>query len=147
MSTQNTIWPCCGRPDFYGRRRMPGSSEKVAWEQPQKGGVTPIGVSPGLWVCAPTLGPGGRLDKCIYIYIQNSTRARFVPVKLNRADVITRLNLLDIKLLDSYRVWEYSKEFQLYQRSLFLTIKHLKHVHNLCMFYTWLLLCLLFEKV
>ncbi len=29
----------------------------------------------------------------------------------DRADVITKLNLLDIKLLDSYRVWDYSKEF------------------------------------
>ncbi len=29
----------------------------------------------------------------------------------DRDDVITRLRLLDIKLLDSYRVWEYCKEY------------------------------------
>ena len=82
---------------------MYGGAEIIAFDMPEEGGFSVVQREELRDYCEMTVED---------VFVSNKRDAyKKKYTRKDRADVITRLNLLDIKLLDSYRVWDYSKEF------------------------------------
>ena len=82
---------------------MYGGAEIIAFDMPEEGGFSVVDRVELKDYCEKTVED---------VFVSNKKDAyKKKYTRKDRADVITRLNLLDIKLLDSYRVWDYSKEF------------------------------------
>lgn len=82
---------------------MYGGAEIIAFDMPEEGGFSVVQREELKDYCEKTVED---------VFVSNKKDAyKKKYTRKDRADVITRLNLLDIKLLDSYRVWDYSKEF------------------------------------
>ena len=82
---------------------MYGGAEIIAFDMPEEGGFSVVQREELRDYCEMTVED---------VFVSNKKDAyKKKYTRKDRADVITKLNLLDIKLLDSYRVWDYSKEF------------------------------------
>jgi hypothetical protein len=82
---------------------MYGGAEIIAFDMPEEGGFSVVQREELRDYCEMTVED---------VFVSNKRDAyKKKYTRKDRADVITKLNLLDIKLLDSYRVWDYSKEF------------------------------------
>jgi hypothetical protein len=82
---------------------MYGGAEIIAFDMPEEGGFSVVQREELRDYCEKTVED---------VFVSNKADAyKKKYTRKDRADVITKLNLLDIKLLDSYRVWDYSKEF------------------------------------
>ena len=82
---------------------MYGGAEIIAFDMPEEGGFSVVQREELRDYCEMTVED---------VFVSNKADAyKKKYTRKDRADVITKLNLLDIKLLDSYRVWDYSKEF------------------------------------
>ena len=82
---------------------MYGGAEIIAFDMPEEGGFSVVQREELRDYCERTVED---------VFVSNKNDAyKKKYTRKDRADVITKLNLLDIKLLDSYRVWDYSKEF------------------------------------
>jgi hypothetical protein len=82
---------------------MYGGAEIIAFDMPEEGGFSVVQREELKDYCEKTVED---------VFVSNKKDAyKKKYTRKDRADVITKLNLLDIKLLDSYRVWDYSKEF------------------------------------
>ena len=82
---------------------MYGGAEIIAFDMPEEGGFSVVQREELKDYCEKTVED---------VFVSNKKDAyKKKYTRKDRADVITRLNLLDIRLLDSYRVWDYSKEF------------------------------------
>ena len=82
---------------------MYGGAEIIAFDMPEEGGFSVVQREELKDYCETTVEDAFVSNK------RDAYKKKYT--RKDRADVITRLNLLDIKLLDSYRVWDYSKEF------------------------------------
>lgn len=82
---------------------MYGGAEIIAFDMPEEGGFSIVDRVELKDFCEANVEDVSVSHKRD-AYMKKYTRK-------DRADVITILNLLDIKSLDSYRIWEYSKEF------------------------------------
>ena len=82
---------------------MYGGAEIIAFDMPEEGGFSVVQREELKDYCEKTVED---------VFVSNKRDAyKKKYTRKDRADVITKLNLLDIRLLDSYRVWDYSKEF------------------------------------
>ena len=82
---------------------MYGGAEIIAFDMPEEGGFSVVQREELRDYCEMTVED---------VFVSSKREAyKKKYTRKDRADVITKLNLLDIKLLDSYRVWDYSKEF------------------------------------
>ena len=82
---------------------MYGGAEIIAFDMPEEGGFSVVQREELKDYCEKTVED---------VFVSNKKDAyKKKYTRKDRADVITRLNLLDIRLLDSYRVWDYSKGF------------------------------------
>ena len=82
---------------------MYGGAEIIAFDMPEEGGFSVVQREELKDYCEKTVED---------VFVSNKKDAyKKKYTRKDRADVITSLNLLDIRLLDSYRVWDYSKEF------------------------------------
>lgn len=82
---------------------MYGGAKIIAFDMPEEGGFSVVDREDLRDYCERTVED---------VFVSNKSDAyKKKYTRKDRADVITKLNLLDIRLLDSYRVWDYSKEF------------------------------------
>jgi len=82
---------------------MYGGAEIIAFDMPEEGGFSVVDRVELKDFCEANV-------EDVYVSHKGDAYMKKYSRK-DRSDVITRLNLLDIKTLDSYRVWEYNKEF------------------------------------
>jgi len=82
---------------------MYGGAEIIAFDMPEEGGFSIVDRIELKDFCE------ANVEDVIVSHKRDAYMKKYT--RKDRADVITILNLLDIKSLDSYRIWEYSKEF------------------------------------
>ena len=82
---------------------MYGGAEIIAFDMPEEGGFSIVDRVELKNFCEANVED---------VFVDEKDDAyRKKYSRKDRSDVITKLNLLDIKSLDTYRVWEYFKEF------------------------------------
>ena len=82
---------------------MYGSASIIAFDMPEEGGFAIVDRKELAEFCEGYVSDEVVRDK------KNAYRKRYT--RKDRQDVITKLNLQDIKQLESYRVWEYQKDY------------------------------------
>lgn len=82
---------------------MYGGASIIAFDMPEEGGFVVVDRQDLARYCEEHVSDEVVTSKA-QAYLKRYTRK-------DRKDIITRLNLHDIKSLDSFRVWEYSKDY------------------------------------
>lgn len=82
---------------------MYGGAEIIAFDMPEEGGFSVVSREELKDFCE------ANVEDVFVSHKKDAYMKKYT--RKDRDDVITILNLLDIKSLDSYRIWEYSKEF------------------------------------
>lgn len=82
---------------------MYGGAAIIAFDMPEEGGFSVVSRQELAEYCEKVV------EDVFVDHKRDAYKKKYT--RKDRADVITKLNLLDIKLLDSYRVWEYFDDY------------------------------------